>query len=145
MATKRTEALKGGVDALFGGVQTREPQPQQEETTTSTQEETPEAEDIISTVQDKELQTALRQRQLDGRGRPKKGRPHDSKTEGYGTVCVKANLEKWAKLEYISLQETLQKKEVLELALDMLIEKYESEKGKIVLKSTDKTGNVFNK
>ena len=54
-------------------------------------------------------------------------------------------MEKWAKLEYISLHETLQKKEVLELALDMLIEKYESEKGKIVLSAPSKKGNVFNK
>jgi hypothetical protein len=58
---------------------------------------------------------------------------------------VKANLEKWAKIEYISLHETLQKKEVLELALDMLIEKYEKEKGTIKLKTPTRKGNVFNK
>lgn len=127
----RTKALKEGVDALFGG-SARQEQPQKRE-------------DLISTVQDTELQQALRRRQLEGRGRPKKGRPRSEKTEGYGTICVKANLEKWAKLEYISLQETLQKKEVLELALDMLIAKYEKQKGTIVLKSKDKKGNVFNK
>ena len=58
---------------------------------------------------------------------------------------MKANLEKWDKLRYISLQETLQLKEVLELAIDMLIEKYESEKGTIRLKTQTKKGNVFNK
>lgn len=129
--------IRSGVATLFGEPASQPQQP----------EETPiahKAEDLIETVQDKELKQALRKRQLDGRGRPKRGRPHDSKTDGYGTVCVKANLEKWAKLEYISLHETLQKKEVLELALDMLIEKYESEKGKIKL-STSKKGNVFNK
>ena len=131
MGTRRNETLKGGVDALFNS-----PRPEPA---------SPRKEDLISTVQDEELKKALLQRQLEGRGRPKKGRPRSNKTEGYGTVCVKANLEKWAKLEYISLQETLQKKEVLELALDMLIEKYEKEKGKIVLKEKDRTGNVFNK
>ena len=142
MSTKRDKALKGGIDALFGGATTR--QPQQTEAAAPTEKEKVQ-EELISTVQDEELRKALRQRQLDGRGRPKVGRPHDKRTEGYGTVCVKANLEKWAKLEYISLHETLQKKEVLELALDMLIEKYESEKGKIVLSAPSKKGNVFNK
>jgi hypothetical protein len=136
--TNRSEALKGGVNALFGGAPAREPQ---REAVAPSEE----AEDIISTVQDEELKRALRQRQMDGRGRPKKGKPHSSKTDGYGTVCAKANLEKWAKLEYIALKETLQKKEVLELALDMLIDKYESEKGKIVLPASSKKGNVFNK
>lgn len=140
MSNKRNEALKGGVDALFGGGT----EPQRRRGEPAVQEDTVQ-EDIISTVQDTELRKALRQRQLDGRGRPKKGRPHDSRTDGYGTICVKANLEKWAKLEYISLQETLQKKEVLEMAMDMLIEKYESEKGSIVLKAPSKEGNVFNK
>lgn len=142
MTNKRNEALKGGVDALFGGAPAK---PQLEEVAAPVQETPEDTEDIISTVQDEELKKALRQRQLDGRGRPKRGRPHDSKTDGYGTICVKANLEKWRKLEYISLQETLQKKEVLEKALDMLIEKYESEKGEIVLQTPSKEGNVFNK
>lgn len=111
----------------------------------STVENEPEKEDIIDSVQDEELREALRKRQLEGRGKPKKGRPHDSKTEGYGTICVKANLEKWEKIKYISLQETLQIKEVLELALDKIIAEYEEEKGTILIKRTSKKGNVFNK
>lgn len=144
MSTKRNEALKGGVAALFGDSPIQEPAEAKEPAEQSETQEPAEA-DLISTVQDEELRRALRKRQQEGRGRTKKGRPKDKRTEGYGTICVKANLEKWAKVEYISLQETLQKKEVLEMALDMLIEKYESEKGKIVLKAKDKTGNVFNK
>lgn len=132
----KSQKIRGGVQALFGEATTvRKPQLDEPEK---------DLEKLIETVQDEELKEKLRQRQLEGRGRPKRGRPHDSKTYGYGTVCVKANLEKWAKLEYISLQESLQKKEVLELALDMLIEKYESEKGTIKLKISKK-GNVFNK
>lgn len=115
------------------------------EVATSTVESEPAREDIIDSVQDEELREALRKRQLEGRGKPKKGRPHDSKTEGYGTICVKANLEKWEKIKYISLQETLQIKEVLELALDKIIEEYEEEKGTILIKRTSKKGNVFNK
>lgn len=131
---KKADKIRGGVAVLFGDAPAKE-----------TIADAPAKGEIIDSVQDEELKQALRQRQLDGRGRPKRGRPHDSKTDGYGTICVKANLDKWAKLEYISLQETLQKKEVLELALDMLIEKYESEKGEIKLKTPTKKGNVFNK
>ena len=136
---KKVDKLRGGVAVLFGEAPASEPQRQEEEVQTS------EASRLLETVQDEELKEKLRQRQLEGRGRPKRGRPHDSKTEGYGTVCVKANLEKWDKLRYISLQESLQLKEVLELAIDMLIEKYESEKGTIRLKTQTKKGNVFNK
>lgn len=54
-------------------------------------------------------------------------------------------MEKWEKIKYISLQETLQIKEVLELALDKIIAEYEEEKGTILIKRTSKKGNVFNK
>lgn len=128
------EQLRSGMAILFGE---KPASPQLEETPTASEE-------LIETVQDEELKEALRQRQLDGRGRPKRGRKKESKTEGYGTICVKANLDKWEKVKYISLQETLQIKEVLELALDMLIEKYESEKGTIRINQSKK-GNVFNK
>lgn len=138
---KKAEKLRGGVAVLFGEAPASQPQ-RQEEREEAQQRET---DSLIETVQDEELKEKLRQRQLDGRGRPKRGRPHDSKTDGYGTICVKANLEKWEKLRYISLQETLQLKEVLELALDMLIQKYEAEKGAIQLKPQTKSGNVFNK
>jgi len=133
MANK-DKKIRGGVEALFGETPAR-----QEKEVQLTAEET------LESIQDEELKERLRQRQLDGRGRPKRGRPHDSKTDGYGTICVKANLEKWEKMKYISLQESLQIKEVLELALDMVIEKYEKEKGAIKLKTPTKRGNVFNK
>lgn len=136
---KKADKLRGGVAVLFGEAPASEPQRQEEKVQTSG------TDSLVDTIQDEELKEKLRQRQLDGRGRPKRGRPHDSKTDGYGTVSVKANLEKWDKLRYISLQETLQLKEVLELAIDMLIEKYESEKGTIRLKTQTKKGNVFNK
>lgn len=137
---KREQRLKGGVDALFGGASTRTAAPQREQEVELSAQEA-----AIETVKDEELKAALRERVLAGRGRPKKGRKKDSNTELYTTICVKANIEKWAKVEYIALNETLQKKEVLELALDMLIEKYENEKGAIRLKKDSKKGNVFNK
>ena len=142
---KKAEKLRGGVAVLFGDAPApaQASQPQHEEEVALSEKEL-QAEAVIDTLQDEELKAKLRQRQLEGRGR-KRGRPHDSKTDGYGTICVKANLEKWAKVEYISLHETLQKKEVLELALDMLIEKYEKEKGVIKLKTPTRKGNVFNK
>ena len=144
---KKDDKLALGLGKLLG---TPEKKPAVEVPTSSvaeasTVENEPEKEDIIDSVQDEELREALRKRQLEGRGKPKKGRPHDSKTEGYGTICVKANLEKWEKIKYISLQETLQIKEVLELALDKIIAEYEEEKGTILIKRTSKKGNVFNK
>lgn len=145
---KKDEKLAKGLGKLLGGAAAK---PAVQASTSSvaeasTVENEPEVkEDIIDTVQDEELREALRKRQLEGRGKPKKGRPHDSKTEGYGTICVKANLEKWEKIKYISLQETLQIKEVLELALDKIIAEYEEEKGTILIKRATKKGNVFNK
>jgi hypothetical protein len=138
---KKSEKLRGGVAVLFGDAPAS--QPQHEEVEVKSEKEL-QAEAVIDTLQDEELKEKLRQRQLEGRGR-KRGRPHDSKTDGYGTVCVKANLEKWEKLKVISLRETLQIKEVLELALDKLIAEYEAEKGEIRLKPASKKGNVFNK
>ena len=138
---KKSEKLRGGVAVLFGDAPAS--QPQHEEVEAKSEREL-QAEAVIDTLQDEELKEKLRQRQLEGRGR-KRGRPHDSKTDGYGTVCVKANLEKWEKLKVISLRETLQIKEVLELALDKLIAEYEAEKGEIRLKPASKKGNVFNK
>lgn len=41
------------------------------------------------------------------------------------------DLDKWEKLKTISLRETLQIKEVVNKALDMLIEAYENENGAI--------------
>ena len=142
MDKNRDEKLKKGLATLLGGAAApakSETAPQPE-----TEKERQTAE-MIETVSDEELNEKLRQRQLDGRGRPKRGRPHDSRTDGYGTICVKANLEKWEKVKIISLRETLQLKEVLELALDKLIAEYEAEKGEIRLKPASKKGNVFNK
>lgn len=142
MEKNRDEKLKKGLATLLGGAAApakSETAPQPE-----TEKERQTAE-MIETVSDEELKEKLRQRQLDGRGRPKRGRPHDSRTDGYGTICVKANLEKWEKVKIISLRETLQLKEVLELALDKLIAEYEAEKGEIRLKPASKKGNVFNK
>lgn len=132
----KSKTIKGGVAVLFGDAPAVQ-KPQLEETTPSEGE-------LLDSIQDEELKEKLRQRQMEGRGQ-KRGRPKGNKSEEYATVCVKANIEKWKKLEYISLHETLQKKEVLELALNMLIEKYESEKGAIQLKTPSKKGNVFNK
>ena len=144
MANAKDERLKKGLATLLGGAAPKEETTSEETPGASTVEEP--TNDIIETVKDEELKEALRKRQLDGRGRPRRGRPHDSRTDGYGTICVKANLEKWEKIKYISLRETLQIKEVLELALDKVIAEYEAEKGEIRLnKQTSKKGNVFNK
>ena len=42
------------------------------------------------------------------------------------------NKEKWAKIKEIAFVETLTMKEIVELALDMVIERYESKHGEII-------------
>ena len=139
-STKKEETLRSGISALFGDGLI--PRAQREEYAPEAGEE--ERTELINSVEDTELREALRARQLDGRGRPKKaGRKKDSRSAGYSTICVKANTEKWEKVREISLRETLQIKEVVEIAFDMLIEKYESEAGSIDLNGKPK--KVFNK
>jgi len=160
---KRDDKLKRGLGILLGETsrteksQSTAPTSTVETSTVESTTQTPETEEekvpeevevlppILQKVQDEELKEALRQRVLKGRGRPKKGRPHDSQTERYSTVCIKANTEKWEKIKYISLQETLQIKELMEIAIDKIIEEYESKKGKIKFVDSLKKEKVFNK
>lgn len=108
--------LKGGLAVLMG-----ESTPEEKE------------ENIVSTLQDEDLKAKLLERQKEGRGRPKKGRPVVDTEKKYTKVCVVANAEKWQKLRYISLVESKQIKEVLELAMDQFIENYEKQNKKIEL------------
>lgn len=138
MADKKKEQLTKGLAALFGEAPTATakeaaPQPVQTE------------EDILDSLQDAELRERLSQRRLARAGRPKAGRPKSPETAGTGRVCAIVNLEKWQKVKYISLQETMQIKEVLDLALDMVIAEYEQKKGSIKLPKRNKNNNVFNK
>lgn len=129
--TSKTEKLRGGIDTLFGA--TAKPREEQEPAN---------ATDLL---QDEELREALHRRRMEQRGRPRRGRPRSEESRNTGRITAIVNLSKWEKVKYISLQETMQIKEVLDIALDMVIGKYEAEKGEIRPTTPSKSGNVFNK
>ena len=127
----KTEKLRGGIDTLFGA--TASPRGKQE------------AIETTDLLQDEELKEALHRRRMEQRGRPRRGRPRSEATKNTGRITAIVNLSKWEKVKYISLKETMQIKEVLDVALDMVIEKYESEKGEIHPPRPNRKNNVFNK
>ena len=51
--------------------------------------------------------------------------------DGYDRTSIIINVEKWAKVREIALMETLTLKEIVELALDMVIDRYESKHGEV--------------
>lgn len=146
MATK--EELKGGLDSLFGG---SKPQPGQastdeaknspeikQEPTTKQDEE-----DLINSVEDEQLREALRAKRMDGRGRPRKNHDKNGKrTDGYSRTSLIVNDEKAAKIKEIAFRETLTMKEIFELALDMVIEKYEQTHGEVVPRPERYKGDI---
>ena len=91
--------------------------------------------DLLSTIEDeglkKELEERLRKKRLVGRGRPRKNDQLGKRSDGYDRTSLIINKEKWAKLKEIAFIETLTMKEIVELALDMVIERYEAKHGTI--------------
>ena len=140
--SKKEDILKGGLNALFGGTPSQEAQPEpQEQNAHEEAEAAPlpddesEAEegDIINTIEDAELRAALHKRRVKDRGRPRKYQSGKGVADGYGRVTTIIDLRKMDKLRYIALKETLTIKAVLNAAIDVAIERYESRRGKIVL------------
>lgn len=92
--------------------------------------------DLINSIGDEELREVLRERlrqkRLIGRGRPRKNDQLGRRMDGYDRTSLIINKEKWAKIKEIAFIETLTMKEIVELALDLVIERYESKHGEIV-------------
>lgn len=135
--SKKEERLKGGLKALFDGVTPRterveiveEEAPVMEVEPTTPKDE----EELINSVTDAELREALHKKRTDGRGRPRKNLSVDGKrTDGYARTSVIMNEAKYAKVKEIAFRSTLTTKEVLEVALDLLIEKYEEKHGEVI-------------
>ena len=151
MATKKD--LTGGIANLLSGADqriTKQPQaatetPEQPEGT-ATQEAAPQMElepttlqdesDLIKSVEDEALREErrkrLRQKRVIGSGRPRKNDQLGRRMDGYDRTSLIINKEKWAKIKEIAFIETLTMKEIVELALDMVIERYESKHGEII-------------
>ena len=92
--------------------------------------------DLINSVEDEELREELRERlrqkRLIGRGRPRKNDQLGRRMDGYDRTSLIINKAKWAKIKEIAFIETLTMKEIVELALDMVIERYELKHGEII-------------
>lgn len=110
-------------------------------------EATQEENELINSLEDPELREELKRR-LDrkkkiGRGRPRKnndqlGRP----TDGYDRTSLIIPKEKWAKIKEIAFIETLTMKEIVELALDLVIERYEAKHGVVTPKPERKKRDI---
>lgn len=128
---KKDEQLRGGLNALFGGGEEKTQAPT-EQTAAPTEEQNQE-DSLMNSIEDEELRAALRQRQMKGRGRPKKGEPTPTESLRYTRMCAVVDKVKYEKMREISLRESLQIKEVLEAAMDLAIATYEAKNGKIEL------------
>lgn len=128
--TQQQQAAEGTPKQPEGA--TQEAAPQMEVEPTTLQDET----DLINSVEDEELREELRERlrqkRLIGRGRPRKNDQLGRRMDGYDRTSLIINKEKWAKIKEIAFVETLTMKEIVELALDMVIERYESKHGEII-------------
>ena len=148
MATK--EQLGGGLNALFGGSESKPETASRVEAPTTEAPElkveptTPQdEEDLINSVEDEQLREALRKKRMDGRGRPRTKRDEIGKrTDGYSRTSLILKDEKVAKIKEIAFRETLTMKEIFELALDTIIEKYESKHGEVVPRPERYKGDI---
>ena len=117
MADKKN--LKGGVANLLGGSGTQD-----------------RAAEIRETIEDEtlreELEERLAQRRRVGVGRPRTNTaPGGKRSDGYDRTSLIINVAKWAKVKEIALRETVTLKEIMEAALDIIIERYEAKHGEI--------------
>ena len=92
--------------------------------------------DLINSIEDPELREELKRRQhqrtMIGRGRPRKNTDRiGRRTDGYNRTSLIVPVDKWAKIKEIAFRETLTMKEIVELAIDMVIERYENKHGEV--------------
>lgn len=149
--------LTGGIANLLSGADqriTHQRQAEQPEETT-TKEAAPkmvvesttlkDETDLINSIEDEELREELKERlrkkRLIGRGRPRKNDQLGRRMDGYDRTSLIISKEKWAKIKEIAFIETLTMKEIVELALDMVIERYESKHGTIT-PNTDRKKDI---
>lgn len=88
--------------------------------------------DLINSIEDERLREALRAKRMDGRGRPRKNTDKNGKrTDGYSRTSLIVNDELWAKIKEVAFRETLTMKEIVDLALHMVVGRYEAKHGTI--------------
>lgn len=126
----KKDELRGGLQALFG-----ERKPIDEAKPVTTGEEPTAASGtgkLIDTIEDEELRAALHKKRMEGRGRPRKNTDErGNRTDGYCRTTLIVSEEKIAKIREIGFRETLTMKEIIDTALDIVIERYETKHGEI--------------
>ena len=99
--------------------------------------------DLINSIEDERLREALRAKRMDGRGRPRKNTDRNGKrTEGYSRTSLIVNDELWAKIKEVAFRETLTMKEIVDLALHMVVDRYEAKHGTIEPQPQKYTKNI---
>lgn len=138
----KKDDLKGGLSALLGGAPRHlnvEPVGEPYQRT----DQGGEPQQLESTIKDEELREALAARRKQGRGRPRTASDgHGKRSDGYSRTSLIVNEAKYAKVKEIAFRETLTTKEILEAALDLLIEKYESTHGEVVPRPERYKGDI---
>ena len=126
----KKDELRGGLQALFGDrkpIDEAKPVTMEQEPTTEQDEQ-----ELINTIEDEALRAALHKKRMDGRGRPRKNTDErGNRTDGYCRTTLIVSEEKIAKIREIGFRETLTMKEIIDTALDIVIERYEAKHGEI--------------
>ena len=142
--------LQGGIANLLGGADRQratgsEPKPSEQPQTEQTEGASSTApnfkvkptteqdeQDLINSIEDAKLRAALEARRKEGRGRPRKNTDATGKrTDGYSRTSFIIKDTTWAKIREIAFRKTLTMKEIVELALEMLIKEYEKTNGEV--------------
>lgn len=88
---------------------------------------------IEGTLTDAELRELLRRRRMQGRGRPRTATDAaGNRTDGYSRTSLMVRDDLWAKIKEIAFRETLTMKEVTELALKTVVDRYEAKHGTVI-------------
>lgn len=145
--SKKEETLRGGLNALLGGVDS---QPKDEATPDQTEgeaqeEATPQEEDdLIASIEDEELKEALRRKRNEKRGRPRKNAaPRYGEGDAYTRSCWVVKRDLLAKIKQIALRETLTLKEIMDYIMSEAVKRYEKKHGEIILKDHGDVTKIF--
>jgi hypothetical protein len=137
----KKDELRGGLQALFGDrkpIDEAKPVTMEQEPTTEQDEQ-----ELINTIEDEALRAALHKKRMDGRGRPRKNTDErGNRTDGYRRTTLIVSEEQLAKIKEIGFKETLTMKEIVEKALDMVIERYEAKNGEIKPQPSKYKGDI---
>ena len=134
--------FKGGLSALLGEVPTNETKTPQEAQKRSTEANKASAGELLNTIEDEKLREALHRKRMDGRGRPRKGEESGKLTEGYSRTSLILKDENVAKIKEIAFRHTLTMKEIVNYALEAVIQDYESDNGEIKPNPDRYKGNI---